>query len=117
MKVRGGVVSLNQHTGAVQHAWYDAPTGTGGATIWSSQAADGTKVWVTTGSPDPTGTSIYDAYSIVRLSESTLAKQDQWTAPNSLTYDLDFGRLPHPLQLSQPVTLRRKGAGAEVGAF
>ncbi len=94
MKIRGGVVSLNQHTGAVQHTWYDAPAGKTGATIWSSQGADGTSVWVTTGSPDPTGTSIYDAYSVVRLNESTLAKQDEWTAPNSLTSDLDFGSSP-----------------------
>jgi polyvinyl alcohol dehydrogenase (cytochrome) len=93
-KVRGGVVQLNQHTGAVQHTWYDAPFGKTGATVWSSQAADGTSVWVTTGSPDPNGTSIYDAYSIVRLNESTLAKQSEWTAPNALASDLDFGSSP-----------------------
>jgi outer membrane protein assembly factor BamB len=94
LKVRGGVVSLDQHTGALRHTWYDAPVGKTGATVWSSQAADGTSVWVTTGSPDPTGTSIYDAYSVVRLSEATLAKQDEWTAPNPLTADLDFGSSP-----------------------
>ena len=93
-KVRGGVVEINQHTGAVQHTWYDAPQGKKGATVWSSQAADGTSVWVTTGSPDETGTAIYDAYSIIRLNESTLAKTGQWTAPNTLTSDLDFGSSP-----------------------
>ncbi|HSS66926.1 MAG TPA: PQQ-binding-like beta-propeller repeat protein, partial [Nocardioidaceae bacterium] len=46
------------------------------------------------GSPDPKGTSIYDAYSIVRLSESTLTKQSEWTAPNALDSDLDFGSSP-----------------------
>lgn len=94
LKVRGGVVSLDQRTGALQRTWYDAPPGSTGATVWSSQAADGTNVWVTTGSPDPTGTAIYDAYSIVRLNESTLVKRDQWTAPNALTSDLDFGSSP-----------------------
>ena len=94
IKVRGGVVSLDQHTGALRHTWYDAPVGKTGATVWSSQGADGAHVWVTTGSPDPTGTSIYDAYSVVRLDEATLAKQDEWTAPNSLTSDLDFGSSP-----------------------
>ncbi|HSS68927.1 MAG TPA: PQQ-binding-like beta-propeller repeat protein [Nocardioidaceae bacterium] len=93
-KVRGGVVEINQHTGAVQHTWYDAPKGKKGATVWSSQAADGTSVWVTTGSPDETGTAIYDAYSIIRLNESTMAKTGQWTAPNTLTSDLDFGSSP-----------------------
>jgi polyvinyl alcohol dehydrogenase (cytochrome) len=93
-KVRGGVVQLNQHTGAVQHTWYDAPVGKTGATVWSSQAADGSSVWATTGSPDPKGSSIYDAYSIVRLNESTLVKQSEWTAPNPLASDLDFGSSP-----------------------
>jgi outer membrane protein assembly factor BamB len=94
IKVRGGVVQLNQHTGAVQATWYDAPAGKTGATVWSSQAADGKSVWVTTGSPDPGGTSIYDAYSIVKLDESTMAVQGKWTAPNTLTSDLDFGSSP-----------------------
>ena len=93
-KVRGGVVELDQHTGVVQGTWYDAPAGRTGATVWSSQAADGTNVWVTTGSPDPAGGAIYDAYSIVRLSQTTMTKQDQWTAPNALDSDLDFGSSP-----------------------
>ncbi len=94
LHVRGGVVSLGQHTGALQHTWYDAPFGKTGATVWSSQAADGSHVWATTGDPDPAGAFNYDAYSIVRLDEATLTKQDEWTAPNTLTSDLDFGSSP-----------------------
>jgi polyvinyl alcohol dehydrogenase (cytochrome) len=93
-KIRGGVVSINQRTGALQNTWYDAPAGKTGATVWSSQAAVGTSVWATTGSPDPNGGAIYDAYSIVRLAAGTLAEQDQWTAPNALSSDLDFGSSP-----------------------
>src|SRR3954463_16109073 len=37
--IRGGLVSLNQHTGAVLHTYYDTPAGTVGGSIWSSAAA------------------------------------------------------------------------------
>ena len=92
--IRGGLVSLNQHTGAVQHTYYDTPAGTVGGSIWSSAATDGTSVWVTTGNPDPNGTAIYHSYSIVRLSAATLAEQDWWTTPEGQTTDLDFGSSP-----------------------
>jgi glucose dehydrogenase len=92
--VRGGVVSLDQHTGAVM-ATYDAvPSGAVGASVWSSAAVSGGSVWATTGNPDPTGTQVYDSYSIVRLSASTLVKQEKYTVPLSLTADLDFGSSP-----------------------
>lgn len=92
--IRGGVVSLSQHTGAVQHTWYDVPEGTVGGSVWSSEAADGTSVWATTGDPDANGTSIDDTYSIVRLSAATLARTDRWTVPVSQASDLDFGASP-----------------------
>ena len=92
--VRGGVVSVDQHTGATL-ATYDAvPSGAVGASVWSSVAAAGSSVWVTTGNPDPTGSQVYDSYSIVRLAAATLAKQDKYTVPLSLTQDLDFGSSP-----------------------
>jgi polyvinyl alcohol dehydrogenase (cytochrome) len=93
-KIRGGVVAINQHTGAVQHTWFDAPAGQVGATVWSSAAAQGQQVWATTGSPDPNGPSLFDAYSIVRLAASSMTKQDQWQAPNAIDSDLDFGSSP-----------------------
>jgi outer membrane protein assembly factor BamB len=93
-KVRGGVVSIDQHTGVRESTWHDSPPGTKGATVWSSQAYAGSSVWATTGSPDEEGTAIYDAYSIVRLTADTLEKRDQWKAPNPLDADLDFGSSP-----------------------
>jgi polyvinyl alcohol dehydrogenase (cytochrome) len=57
-------------------------------------AGDGTSVWVTTGNPDPAANGVYDAFSIVRLSAATLAKQEKWTAPTPITDDLDFGGSP-----------------------
>jgi outer membrane protein assembly factor BamB len=92
--IRGGVVSLNQHTGAVQHTYYAVPSGKVGASVWSSVAAQGSSVFVTTGNPDPTGSTIDDSYSVVRLASATLAKQDKWTVPSGQTADLDFGSSP-----------------------
>jgi len=92
--IRGGVVELSQHTGALEHTYYAVPAGKVGASVWSSVATDGTSVWVTTGNPDPTGTSVYQGFSIVRLSAATLAVQDIWTVPISVTLDLDFGSSP-----------------------
>ena len=92
--VRGGVVEVDQHAGKVLHTYYAVPAGKVGASVWSSVASDGTSVWVTTGNPDPTGTSVYQAFSIVRLSAATLAVQDLWTVPVPVTVDLDFGSSP-----------------------
>ena len=92
--VRGGVVELAQHTGKVLHTYYAVPAGKVGASVWSSVASDGTSVWVSTGNPDPTGTSVYQAFSLVRLSAATLAVQDIWTVPTPVNIDLDFGSSP-----------------------
>jgi outer membrane protein assembly factor BamB len=92
--IRGGLVSVSQHTGALLHTYYDTPAGTVGGSIWSSAASDGTSVWVTTGNPDPNGSGIYHSYSIVRLSAATLAEQEWWTTSEGQTTDLDFGSSP-----------------------
>ncbi len=92
--IRGGVVSLDQHTGAVLHTYHALPAGKVGASVWSSEAANGTTAWATTGNPDPNGTTVDDAYSIVELTASTLAKQDKWTVPAGQSADLDFGSSP-----------------------
>jgi polyvinyl alcohol dehydrogenase (cytochrome) len=93
-KVRGGVVQLNQHTGARTHTYYAVPAGVVGPSVWSSMAGDGTSVWVTTGNPDPSSTQVYDAFSIVRLSAATLVKQEKWTTSTPIADDLDFGSSP-----------------------
>jgi hypothetical protein len=93
--IRGGLVSLNQHTGALQHTYYAVPAGKVGASVWSSAAVTGSNVFITTGNPDPTGTTIDDSYSIVRLNAGTLAKVDKYTVPTlTQTADADFGSSP-----------------------
>ncbi len=93
-KIRGGEVQVDQHTGAVLHTWYAVPAGTIGPSVWSSPAADGTSVWVTTGNPDPSAAAVYDAFSVVRLDAKTFTKQDKWTASFPVSADLDFGSSP-----------------------
>ena len=93
-KIRGGVVQVDQHTGKKTHTYFAVPSGAIGPSVWSSMAGDGTSVWVTTGNADPGAAQIYDAVSIVRLSATTLAKQEKWTAPIPIAADLDFGSSP-----------------------
>jgi polyvinyl alcohol dehydrogenase (cytochrome) len=93
--IRGGIVSISQHTGAVQHTYFAVPAGKVGASVWSSVAVNGSSVFVTTGNPDPTGTTIDDSYSIVKLDAATLAKRDKYTVPTlTQTADADFGSSP-----------------------
>ena len=92
--IRGGVVSVNQHTGALQHTWYDVAAGHVGGSVWASMASDGTNVWVPTGNPDPSGTTLDDTYSIVRLAAATLIKQDAFQVRSPQGADLDFGSSP-----------------------
>jgi outer membrane protein assembly factor BamB len=94
IQIRAGVVSLNQHTGATQHTYFDVPAGKVGATVWSSQAVIGSDVFVSTGNPDPNGTTLDDAYSIVHLLAGTLAKVDKYTLVHGQAADLDFGSSP-----------------------
>jgi outer membrane protein assembly factor BamB len=92
--VRGGLVSLDQHTGSLLHTYYAVPAGDVGASVWSSAATSGSSVWITTGNPDPTDTQVYDSYSVVRLASATLAKQEKYTVALSPSADLDFGSSP-----------------------
>ena len=93
--IRGGVVELNQHTGKRLHTYYTVPAGKVGADVWSSQAGDGTSIWVTTGNAVASAGQPYDAFSIVRLSASTFVKQEKWAPPTTtISDDLDMGGSP-----------------------
>jgi polyvinyl alcohol dehydrogenase (cytochrome) len=102
--VQGGVVELDQHTGAVLHTWHSVPNGSIGGSVWSSVAAtsNGQNVWVSTGNEcDPTidtcpsGDRIGDSNSVVHLSGS-LARLQAWQAAGTLGggQDSDFGSSP-----------------------
>ena len=102
--VRGGVVELAQHTGAVLHTWYTVPPGSIGGSVWSSVAASwsGGDVWASTGNEcDPTvnacpaGNRIGDSLSIVHLNGS-LGRLQGWQVPGIAGggRDSDFGSSP-----------------------
>jgi polyvinyl alcohol dehydrogenase (cytochrome) len=89
--VQGGLKEFSQATGALESTYWATPTGTTGASIWSSPVTSGTTVFVTTGNGPSTSS---DAYSIVKLS-SSLSKQDIWTVPVAQRdTDGDFGGSP-----------------------
>jgi outer membrane protein assembly factor BamB len=116
--IRGGLVELDQHTGAVLHTWHTVPSGSIGGSIWSSAAASstGTDVWASTGNEcDPTintcppGNKIGHSLSIVHLSAS-LSLLQAWHAPGTAGHghDWDFG--------SSPTLFGSTGVPPDVGA-
>jgi outer membrane protein assembly factor BamB len=87
--IRGGVKSFSQATGTLLHTYYTVPSGSVGGSVWTSLASDGTDVWATVGNGDAG-----DAFQMIRLNASTLAKQEGWTVPGTAGTDLDWGSSP-----------------------
>ena len=117
--IRGGVVELDQHTGAVLHTWHSVPAGSVGGSVWSAAAVSsaGGDVWVSTGNEcDPTvdtcpaGNKIGHSLSIVHLS-SSLKFLQAWQVPGAAGHghDWDFG--------SSPTLFGGTGVPTEVGAL
>jgi outer membrane protein assembly factor BamB len=92
--VRGGVQVFSQRTGGLRHSFWTDPPGKVGASVWSSVAATGNGVWVTTGAPEYTGTHLYHGYSFLRLNPRTLALDDSWRLGLPQSSNLDFGSSP-----------------------
>jgi outer membrane protein assembly factor BamB len=91
--VRGGLVSLDQATGAQLAVYYTVPQGQVGGSIWTSPAiANDGSVIVTTGN-GLNGTLVGDTQSIVRLDPNTLARLDGYQVVTS-PHDSDFGGSP-----------------------
>jgi outer membrane protein assembly factor BamB len=114
--IPGGVVELDQHTGQVLATWNAEPSGSIGASVWSTVAASpsGNNVWASTGSECdpatnhcPAGNKPGDAISIVHLS-SSLKLLQAWQVPDAFGHDWDFG--------SSPTLFSGAGGRAEVGA-
>jgi outer membrane protein assembly factor BamB len=88
--VQGGLSEYSQASGAFEGKFFTTPPGTVGASIWSSPAADGQSVYITTGNGDPGSLGV----SLIQLSPS-LAEQSIWTVPPAqLGEDDDFGASP-----------------------
>jgi outer membrane protein assembly factor BamB len=114
--IRGGVVELDQHSGHVLRTWHSVPAGSIGGSVWSSVAANGHDVWVSTGNECdltintcPAGNKIGHSLSIVHLS-ATLKLLQSWQAPGTAGggHDWDFG--------ASPTLFGTSGMPAAVGA-
>jgi polyvinyl alcohol dehydrogenase (cytochrome) len=100
--VRGAVKAYDQQTGALLATAWLMPSGYVGAGVWTSVAAAGDAVYVTTGSTTsavqsahpPTVANDFDQYSIVKLDATTLAPLGKWPAPPTTVGDPDFGSSP-----------------------
>ena len=95
IKIRGGVMQIDQSTGQPLGTYYAVPPGPGRSSAcgpaWPATASS---VWVTTGNPHPSATELHDTFSIVRLSAATMVKQEKWTAPIPISDDFDMGSSP-----------------------
>jgi polyvinyl alcohol dehydrogenase (cytochrome) len=100
--VRGAVKAYDQQTGALLATGWLMPEGYVGAGVWTSVAAEGSAVYVTTGSTTDavnrahpsTATNDFDQYSIVKMDAITLAQLGKWPAPATDVGDPDFGSSP-----------------------
>jgi len=92
----GGLRAYDQATGAPTGTYNSVPDGSFGGPIWTTAAAEGSDVWVTTGDAiDATSAALDgDSYSIVRLQAGTLAREEGWEIPNLWPTDDDFGGSP-----------------------
>ena len=93
--VRGGIIGYAQATGKVFARYYDVPKGVTGGSVWSSVAAAGQYVYVSTGNGVAGARHLYDTTSIVELRASTLARVASFQPPASQRlFDTDFGASP-----------------------
>jgi polyvinyl alcohol dehydrogenase (cytochrome) len=86
--IRGGLRAFDMHTGALVKTYWTTPSGTVGASVWTSAASDKKFVWITVGNGDSG-----DGFAIDRLSTS-LRLQTKWTVPDITGTDLDWGSSP-----------------------
>jgi outer membrane protein assembly factor BamB len=105
--IRGGVVSLDQNTGARLATWYGVPPGSIGGGVWTSAAVTSDGVFATTAStcgthPDPASNcpptnQLGNSYSFVRLDPITMKLKAAWLVPPAelkLAGDPDWSSSP-----------------------
>ena len=94
--VQGGVVAINQATGAQIAKWQDQPNTKLGGSVWSSPSvtASGRIIAATGNGYGGSGQPLYDN-SIVALDPNSLSVLDYWQVPpQQQIYDGDFGGSP-----------------------
>jgi polyvinyl alcohol dehydrogenase (cytochrome) len=89
-EIRGGLAEFSADSGNYENTFWTDPPGQIGASIWSTEAFDGSSLYVSTGN----GSNGSDAFSIIKLSRS-MALQGIWTVPPAQRVpDSDFGASP-----------------------
>jgi outer membrane protein assembly factor BamB len=89
--IRGALVQYSQTDGSLDGTYYTTPSGTVGASIWSSPATDGASVFATTGN----GKASSVGYSILRVDPTSMTLADSWAVPAAQRIvDSDFGGSP-----------------------
>ena len=93
--VRGGLIAYDQASGKVLARYHTVPKGVVGGSVWSSAAASGRYVYVSTGNGTTGARNLYDTTSIVELGAGSLARVARFQPPASQRlFDTDFGASP-----------------------
>ena len=95
--IRGGVRVFDRSSGGLLATYWTVAKGRVGGSVWTSVSGPpaGGSVFTSTGNGDPDHqSSSGDAYSVVRLGQPTLVRQDAWTVPDVMGTDQDFPASP-----------------------
>jgi outer membrane protein assembly factor BamB len=97
--VQGGLIAVNQETGARVATYYTVPAGAAnyGGSVWSSPAiGPNGDVYITTGNGPASNPLLGTSESIVDLNGSTLKLKQSWQIPaaQAKNVDSDFGASP-----------------------
>ena len=110
--VRGGLKAFDMHSGALRRTYWTTPSGTVGASVWTSAAADKGSLWLTVGNG-----MAGDSFAILRLSTS-LRFESEWIVPGTVGTDLDWGSSPTLFEATlDGVRTRMVGANQKNGFF
>jgi len=91
--VRGGLERYNQVTGAPQGTWWAVPAGSVGGGVWTSPAASGDTIYVSTASA--TNKTPGDTFSVASIDAKTMARIQRWQVPvANRVVDSDWGSSP-----------------------
>ncbi|HET9418608.1 MAG TPA: PQQ-binding-like beta-propeller repeat protein [Chthoniobacterales bacterium] len=111
--IRGGIKDFDQATGALLHTYWSVPKGSLGASVWTTPASDGKKVWAVLGNGDSG-----DSFAIVRLDAATFTREDSWVVPDTTGTDLDWGSSPTLFHANVNGTLTKMvGAASKNGKY
>ena len=91
--VRGGLEKYSQATGTPEGTWWAVADGKTGGGVWTSPAASGKTIFVSTASAQSKTPG--DTFSIVSINSATMTKKQAWQVPiPDRVVDSDWGSSP-----------------------